>query len=78
MPITHTTTRLADLRTGDRITRLGDITYRNGGRTVTAPLAPIESGSPVIGVRCGTLAGGVEFVLYPSQVNGLDITFERD
>lgn len=74
----HTTTRLADLTFGDRILCIGTISHERKPLTVEAPLAPIESGSPVTGVRCGVLSGGTEMVLYPSQCDGQQIVFERN
>lgn len=73
----HNTTRLADLTFGDRILRIGTISHERRPLTVEGPLAPIEPGSPVMGVRCGVLAGGTEMVLYPSQCDGQKIVFER-
>lgn len=72
-----TTTRLADLTFGDRILRIGSITHERKPLTVEEPLASIAPGSPVEGVRCGALPGGVEMVLYPSQCDGQQIVFER-
>lgn len=71
-----TVTRLADLRVGDRLVSIGDITYRTRP-AVTAELGPIEPGSPVRGVRLGTVAGGIENVRYPSQCDGQTIRVER-
>lgn len=71
------TTHLADLTFGDRILRIGSISHERKPLTVESPLGPIESGSPVKGVRCGVLSGGTEMVLYPSQCDGQQIVFDR-
>lgn len=71
-----TTTTLSDLKVGDRISSVGPTTHANG-LVVTGEVAPIEPGSPVEGVRCGTLPGGVEAVLYVSQSDGHKIVFDR-
>ena len=75
-----TVTHAADLQAGDRILSVGaTITYRTP-REVAAPLAPIEPGSPVLGVRLVNPdpASPLELVLYPSQVDGLALVIERD
>lgn len=72
-----TVTHLTDLRRGDRITAVGAIDHSRKPLMVSDPLGPIDPGSPVVGVRCGTLAGGVEMVLYPSQCDGQRIAVER-
>lgn len=72
---TITVTDLADLRRGDRVLAIGSISHRNKPLEVESSLGPIAG--PVQGVRCGTLAGGVEMVLYPSQCNGQQIVVER-
>lgn len=72
-----TTKTLSDLNVGDRITNLGTISHERKPLVVSAPLTFLNPGSPLQGVRCGTLAGGVEMVLYPSQCDGLEIVFER-
>lgn len=73
-----TTTTLSDLTFGDRVLRIGTISHERKPLPVEAPLGSITPGSPVSGVRCGTLPGGVEMVLYPSQCDGQTIIFERD
>lgn len=77
MTTTNTTRTLSDLRAGDRILSIGSINHTRQPLVADSPLGPIEPGSPVNGVRCGTLAGGVEMVLYPSQCDGQLITYER-
>lgn len=71
------TQTLADLKAGDRILKIGSISHERKPLEVESALAPIEVGNPVIGVRCGVLAGGTEMVLYPSQCDGQVIVFER-
>lgn len=75
---TITITRLADLRTGGAVLSLDGKPYPRP-RVVTAELGPIELGSPVCGVRLqGPNPGsGVEYVLYPSQVDGRRLEVER-
>ena len=73
----RTTTRLEDLTFGDRILRIGSTSHERKPLTVEEPLTFITPGSPVKGVRCGTLPGGVEMVLYPSQCDGQQSVFER-
>ncbi|MGP4968310.1 MULTISPECIES: hypothetical protein [Micrococcaceae] len=70
--------RLADLRVGDRILSHGGRAYRTPLR-VTSPLGPIEFGSPVRGVRVENPnpSSGVEWVLYPSQMDGRPMEIER-
>lgn len=72
---TLTTNTLSDLRPGDRVVSVAGGTY-GPDWVVTAPLAPLEPGHPVQGVRCGTMAGGVERVVYPDPA-GRQIVFER-
>lgn len=68
-----------DLRTGDRLHRLGEVITYRPARVVAAPLGPIEPGSPVEGVHFEARPGEVvEFVLYPSQADGLAMHIERD
>ncbi|WP_295124980.1 hypothetical protein [uncultured Leifsonia sp.] len=71
-------TRLADLRIGDRILSHGGRVYRTPLR-VTDELGPIEWGSPVRGVRVENPnpASGIEWVLYPSQMDGREMEVER-
>lgn len=71
---TITIHRLADLRTGDRILSHGGRAYRTPLR-VTSP----EFGSPVQGVRVENPnpSSGIEWVLYPSQMDGRPTEIER-
>lgn len=75
---TITVHRLAELRVGDRITSHGGRAYRTPLR-VTDPLGPIEAGSPVQGVRVESPnpSSGIEWVLYPSQMDGRPMEVER-
>ncbi|MGO3394594.1 hypothetical protein [Glutamicibacter arilaitensis] len=75
---TITIHRLADLRTGDRILSHGGRAYRTPLR-VTSLLGPIEFGSPVQGVRVENPnpSSGIEWVLYPSQMDGSPMEIER-
>jgi hypothetical protein len=70
--------RLEDLRPGDQITGHGGRPCRRPLR-VTAALGPIEPGSPVRGVRVESPnpASGVEWVLYPAQMDGRAMDVER-
>lgn len=74
MPRTFTITRLRDLRVGDVILSLDGRPYRKP-RVVTTELGPIEPGSPVVGVRLENPnpSSEIEYVLYPSQVDGLQM-----
>lgn len=71
-------TRLAGLRIGDRILSHGGRVYRTPLRVI-AELGPIEFGSSVRGVRVESPnpASGVEWVLYPSQMDGREMEVER-
>jgi len=70
-------TRLADLRVGDRITSWEGHAY-NPPRIVTATLGPIEAGSPVKGVRLANpVDSWLDYVLYPSQMDGRVLEVER-
>lgn len=73
-----TITRLAKIEPNDRIISIGSIDHSHKPLVAQDYLAPITPGSPVQGVRCGTLAGGVEMVLYPSQCDGQQIVVDRD
>lgn len=80
LTLTLTLTSTGGLRRGDRILTVGEkITYRPP-RVVAAPLAPLEPGSPVCGVRLvnPNPESVTELVLYPSQVDGLQVVVERD
>lgn len=70
--------RLADLRAEDRIVARSGQRYGRPLR-VLAPLGPIESGSPVEGVRVvNPNADSVaEWVLYPSQMDGQQLEVDR-
>lgn len=48
-------------------------------RVVTTELGPIEPGSPVVGVRLENPnpSSEIEHVLYPSQVDGLQMEVQR-
>jgi len=78
MPATFTITRLRDLRVGDVILSLDGRPYRKP-RVVTTELGPIEPGSPVVGVRVENPnpSSEIEYVLYPSQVDGLQMEVQR-
>ena len=78
MPATFTITRLRDLRVGDVILSLDGRPYRKP-RVVTTELGPIEPGSPVVGVRVenSNPSSEIEYVLYPSQVDGLQMEVQR-
>ena len=71
-------TRLAELRVGDRLISQGGRAYRTPLR-VTDELGPIGHGSPVIGVRVQNPnpSSGIEWVLYPSQMDGRETEVER-
>jgi hypothetical protein len=70
--------RLADLQAGDKLLSLDGRPYSNPLR-VTDPLGPIETGSPVQGVRVANPnpSSVVEWVFYPSQVDGRTLEVER-
>ena len=72
-----TVTRLAELRIGDRLISHGGRAYRTPLR-VTDELGPIEFGS-VTGVRVESPnpSSGIEWVLYPSQMDGRQMEVER-
>lgn len=78
MPTTFTITRLRDLRVGDVILSLDGRPYRKP-RVVTTELGSIEPGSPVVGVRVENPnpSSEIEYVLYPSQVDGLQMEVQR-
>ncbi|CEH05317.1 Protein of unknown function [Propionibacterium freudenreichii] len=78
MPTTFTITRLRDLRVGDVILSLDGRPYRKP-RVVTTELGPIEPGSPVVGVclENPNPSSEIEYVLYPSQVDGLQMEVQR-
>lgn len=73
-----TTRHLSELRAGDRV-------LSHAGRaypvplTVTAPLGPIEPGSPVEGVqvRNPNPDSPVQWVLYPAQMDGHEMEVDR-
>lgn len=73
-----TVTRLGELRIGDRLISHGGRAYRTPLR-VTRELGPIEFGSPVTGVRVESPnpSSGIEWVLYPSQMDGRQMEVER-
>lgn len=73
---TLTITNLADLRVGDRPISFEGRRY-NRPLTVSAELAPIEPGSPVYGVRLDAPGTDIEWVLYPAQIDGHELTIER-
>ena len=73
----QTTRSLSDLIPGDKVLSVGPSRWHRSPLTVTSSLGYIEPGSPVRGVRCGTLAGGVEMVLYADQHVGDEIVYER-
>ncbi|MCH4250071.1 MAG: hypothetical protein LKF88_04270 [Microbacteriaceae bacterium] len=78
MPTTFTITRLRALRVGDVILSLDGRPYRKP-RVVTTELGSIEPGSPVVGVRLENPnpSSEIEYVLYPSQVDGLQMEVQR-
>ena len=78
MSTTFIITRLRDLRVGDVILSLAGRPYRKP-RVVTTELGPIEPGSPVVGVRVENPnpSSEIEYVLYPSQVDGLQMEVQR-
>lgn len=71
--------KLSQLRRGDRILSCGQVNYAVA-RVVARELAQLEPGSPVRGVRLEPPYPGtrIEWVLYPSQCDGLSIVVERD
>lgn len=70
-------TRLADLEMGDRLTALDGKLYPKP-LVVQDPLSPIAFGSPVRGVRFTPPEGStLEWVFYPSQMDGHEMTVER-
>lgn len=70
-------TRLADLQMGDRLTALDGKPYSKP-LVVQDPLGPLQHGSPVLGVRFIPPEGsGIEWVFYPSQMDGHAMTVER-
>lgn len=73
-----TVSGLSDLRRGDVLTALDGTSYRQR-LVVCRELAPIEPGSPVQGVRLEnpTPESGLEWVLYPSQIDGRALEIER-
>lgn len=70
--------RLADLRVGDRILSHGGRAYHTPLRVIR-PLGPIEFGSPVRGARVENTnpSSGIEWVVYPSQMDGRPMEIER-
>lgn len=72
-----TITKLADLRVGDRPISFNGRRY-NRPLTVAAELGPIEPGSPVQGVRLDAPGAGIEWVFYPSQMDGRALVIERN
>jgi hypothetical protein len=76
---TITVHRLIELRAGDRIKSHGGRPYRKPLRVID-PLGLIEPGSPVEGVRVESPnpSSGIEWVLYPSQMDGRVMEVERD
>jgi len=72
-------TRLAQLRVGDRLLSFNGRAYRTPLR-VTDELGPIEPGASVIGVRVESPnpSSGIEWVLYPAQMDGRQMEVERD
>lgn len=75
MPTTFTATRL---RVDDVILSLVGHPYRKP-RVVITELGPIEPGSPGVGVRLENPnpSSEIEYVLYPSQVDGLQMEVQR-
>lgn len=71
-------TRLAELRIGDHITSCDGKPYRTPLH-VLDELGPIEPGSPVRGVRVESPnpSSGIEWVLYPSQMDGRRMEVDR-
>lgn len=71
-------TRLADLYPGDRILSWDGHAYRPA-RVVEQSLGPITLGSTVVGVRLRNPDpdSTLEYVLYPSQMDGLRLEVER-
>lgn len=71
-------TDLAELRAGDRIVAFDAHKYK-APLIVTDELAPIEAGSPVIGVRVAPPKPDdpIEWVLYPNEYNGHELAVER-
>lgn len=71
--------RLAELRAGDTLLSLDGRKYRTP-LWVTDPLGPIEPGLPVQGVRVANPNpnSDIEWVFYPSQVDGHTLEVERD
>jgi hypothetical protein len=64
-----TVTKLADLKEGDVLVAVEG--EKRAPLTVTSPLAPIEPGSPVEGVRFQPEGGSfIDWVYYPSQMDG--------
>lgn len=70
--------RLADLRAGDTLLSLDGRPYKTP-LWVSDPLGPIAEGSPVQGVRVvnPNPNSDVEWVFYPSQVDGHTLEVER-
>jgi len=70
--------RLADLRADDRIVARSGQRYGKPLR-VLQPLGPIEPNSPVQGVRVANpnTENLIEWVLYPSQMDGQQLEVDR-
>jgi hypothetical protein len=75
---TITVTRLSQLKKGDVLVAVGG-KKRRQPLTVDRPLDFIEHGSPVEGVRfvSPTPSSDLEWVFYPSQMDGQDMEIER-
>jgi hypothetical protein len=73
-----TTTKLADLRAGDRLLSLDGRPYR-APLLVTVPLSPIEPGLSVEGVRFQNPnpTSQIEWVFCPGQADGHALEVER-
>lgn len=71
------TTRLADLQKGDVLLAVNGVKRRQS-LTVRFPLGPITLGSPVQGVTFeDPYPGSIEYVFYPSQMDGQVMTIDR-
>jgi len=70
-------TTLAELEPGDVLVAV-DGEKRNRPLTVATPLGPIESGSPIQGVRFDPPTGSIiDWVFYPSQMDGRQMEILR-
>lgn len=71
------TTRLADLKAGNRLMAFDGTPYRKP-LVVQSALGTIEHGSQVYGVRITPPEGSeIDWVFYPSQMDGYEMTVER-